>query len=151
LPFAFYGLTYLPLIVALMACAAWSRSRSELFAGPMRWYGIGVSGLLLALSLGHHKAVLPVGLVMTAVFAAQAVLFRNPLLPVPAAAAWVLAEFGLEDFLTTVLGAGVPAGFRLGCLTIAAATLLIAGRCADLWLTQLGPRWPWRLPGWLLA
>ncbi len=137
LPFAFYGLTYLPLLAGLMIASRWLTPRSPLFGRPMRHYCIGVACLLLALSVGHVKAVFPVGLVMTLVFAVQVVLFRNRWLTVGAVCAWMLAAFGFADFLGLVRDVSLPDGFRLGCLTAAVGVLLVASRWVDPWLARL--------------
>jgi hypothetical protein len=140
LPYAFYGLTYLPLLAGVMTAACLLRRRGELFARPMRHYAIAVAAVLLAVSVTHAKAALPVGLVMTLVFAVQVVLFRHRLLAAPAALAWVLSAFGLSTFLTDVLGVAVPAGFRFQSLTAAAAILLVAGWWLDPPLGRLTNR-----------
>jgi hypothetical protein len=139
LPFAFYGLTYLPLVAALMASSAWLAPRSPLFARPMRRYCIGIACVLLALSITHPKAMSPVGLVMTLVFAIQVALFRKRWLAAVAALAWMLAAFGVTDFLERILGFALPAGFRLGSLTLAVGALSVAGYWCDPALARLSP------------
>jgi hypothetical protein len=139
LPLAFYGLTYLPLLLALMTAARLTEAAGNaVFARPLRRYCTGLSGLLLVLALSHPKAIFPVGLVLTLLFAAQVVLFRNQWLAVASALAWALSAFGLADFLSTVLQMPLPADFRLCSLTGAAALLLLAGRWLDARLAQLG-------------
>jgi hypothetical protein len=137
LPFAFYGLTYLPLLAALMTASVWLSRRGQLFARPMRRYCIGLACLLLAASVMHAKAVFPVGLVMTLVFAIQVVMFNKRWLVAMAVLAWVLAAFGFPEFLSGVLQLALPDGFRIACLTAAAGSLLLAGRWLDPWLARL--------------
>jgi hypothetical protein len=134
LPYAFYGLTYLPLLTGWMAGSAWLGRRSDFFAKPMRHYCIGVACLLLAASLTHAKAIFPVGVAMTLVFAGQALLFRQRWLAWLAVLSWLLAAFGLAAFLDGVLAMDLPMGFRVACLTAASASLLVAGRWLDPWL-----------------
>src|SRR5262249_29561850 len=76
-PLAFYGLTYLPLLVTLLVAGKLAhRSGSELFARPMRLFGFGLTCLLWALSLTHEKAMFPVGVVLVGVAAAQLRVLR---------------------------------------------------------------------------
>lgn len=136
LPFAFYGLTYLPLIAASMV-AAW-RVKAAHFAQPLRWFSIGLSVLLLTVSLGHFKAILPVSLAMLVVFVLQTLLFRDWRPAIAAIAAWTVAAFGFSPFLQQMLGILLPIDSFL-CLTLAAATLLLISFKADPVLANLSP------------
>src|SRR5581483_11124548 len=79
LPYAFYGLTYLPLLLAVTVAARAltsirdKRVPDDLFAPPLRLFAVALGCLMLAVSLGHPKATFPVGLCMTAAFAFQAI------------------------------------------------------------------------------
>jgi hypothetical protein len=149
LPIAFYGVTYLPLLVAFMTAARCvAAAGSELFAVPLRRYSVGLACLLLAVSLGHAKAVFPVGLVLTFLLAAQVVLFRDRRLAIPTAMAWASCSFGLADFLGPVLGLSLPADFRLCSLIGAAAVLFVAGWRLDPVLARLGTPLPPHGGGW---
>jgi hypothetical protein len=136
LPLAFYGLTCLPLLASLIGVAWCLRQRSPLFSRPMRQFSIALAWLLLALSLGHVKAICPVGLAMTPVFAVQVLLFRHRALAVAAVVAWLLAAYGLVDFLEGVMHLAVPASLRLASLTVATATLVVTGPWLDPWLAR---------------
>jgi hypothetical protein len=139
LPFAFYGLTYLPLLTGLTLFGARQSTDGGLFVRPARHFAIGMAGLLLAVSLTHAKAILPVGAVMTLVFVAQVVLFRYRHLALPAMAAFLLAAFGLEPFVKGVLEMSTPHDFRLLSLTVASALLFAIGHRVDGWLAKLSP------------
>src|SRR5260221_4724375 len=77
LPIAFYGLTYLPLLIELAGIATWAeRTGNAFFARPVRQFVAGLSCLWLAVAFQHPKAVFPVGTAMVAMFALQLGLFR---------------------------------------------------------------------------
>src|SRR4029079_12056311 len=104
LPYPFYGLTYLPLIAATTVFSyRFGKRGNDLFARPLRQFAVIVSGLLLAISFGHPKALFPVAGVMTAVFAVQTVLFRDRRLIGPGIVALIAAAIGFTPFATTVL------------------------------------------------
>lgn len=140
LPYAFYGLCHLPLLVGLMLAAVRAgRAGSRLFARPIRWYVFGLSCLLLAVSFTHPKALLPVGLVMVALFAVQARVLQIWYAVIPAIIAWIAAAYGLAPFATRVLDVLLPAEAWLWCLMFAAAVLLWLGRRIDLWVARQAP------------
>ena len=75
LPYAFYGLTYLPLIVgAIIAAQQLERRGVTRFAKPIRQFCVGISLLLLVVSMTHAKALFPVASVMTGLLAWPAAL-----------------------------------------------------------------------------
>jgi hypothetical protein len=132
LPYAFYGLTYLPLIAAFTGWATVAARRSShLFAQPVRVCSVGLAGVLLVLACTHAKAMFPVGCVMVAMFAAQAVAFRTRELTVAAIASLLIAAWGVTPFVTGVLGRPIADDARLWCILAAAALLLTPGRWAD--------------------
>ncbi|MEX0702521.1 MAG: hypothetical protein WD069_10545 [Planctomycetales bacterium] len=148
LPYAFYGLTYLPLLAACaLAYRPVARRLGDLFAVPLRRFSVGLAGLLLVVSWthllgspsGHPKAVFPVGLAMVAVFAAQTFLFRDRRLLLPACAALCAASLGLPVFVEQVLEAPVPPGFAFASAIAAAAILTWPGKMVDIVVSRRIP------------
>jgi hypothetical protein len=138
LPYAFYGLTYLPFLIVLTMAAAWAGRRgNEVFAGPGRRFAVGLSCLLLAAAFQHPKAVFPVSAAMVGIFALQIRLFRKGPLLYPAIAAFIGASFGLSIFATDVCGFGVLPDMRLACLATAALALLFPGVLIDRWVERI--------------
>lgn len=134
LPYAFYGLTYLPLlIVATFGSFLAAKRGSDLFARPLRHFAVGVPCLLLAVAFSHPKAVFPVGAAMVAVFALQTMLFRDRRLILASIIAFIAAAFGFTTFAAEVLGFPLAAGMHLICLGMAAAVLLFPGWLIDRW------------------
>src|SRR5439155_10618817 len=117
LPYAFYGLSYLPLLVGLVIVSARAeRKGSRLFALPLRRYSFAVSCVLLAVSLTHGKAMFPVGVAMLAMFAAQARLFQRWYAALAGVAAFLIAAYGIPVFAGEVLALPVPAEAHVCCL-----------------------------------
>lgn len=132
LPYAFYGLTYLPFLIVLTAIAAWTGRRgSELFAQPLRRFAVGLSCFLLAAAFQHEKAVFPVSAAMVGMFALQIGMFRNGRLLFLAIAAFVGASFSLSTFATGVCGLSVLPDMQLVCLATAAVALFYPGMRID--------------------
>ena len=146
LPFAFYGLTYLPLLIALLGFHSYAvKVGSALFARPIRLFSLGLSCLLFGLALGHAKAVFPVSDVMILVFGAQAVLFRDRRPMILAVLASIAAAYGVTSFVEGILELQVPRDMRFLSLAVMAGLLLGPGRLIDKWtmsLPSLGERTP---------
>ena len=145
LPVAFYGLTFLPLLVTLLIAGKLAeRSRSELFARPMRWFPFGLTCILWSLSLTHEKAIFPVGVVLVGLTIAQLRLLRIwPALFV-GLAAWISAAFGLSDVrrarCSSVTDIRRHATFvSLAVAAAFVAALLAIGRAGDARLRELFP------------
>lgn len=138
LPYAFYGLTYLPFLIVLTAVAAWAGRRGDdLFAQPLRRMAMALSCLLLTAAYQHEKAIFPVSAAMVGMFALQIRNFRNARLLFAAIAAFVGASFGLSTFATGVCGLGVLPDMQLVCLATAAAALLYPGAIVDRYAASL--------------
>lgn len=149
LPYAFYGLTYLPVIVlSMLASRLLERARAAVFAGPVQAFSIGLSCLLLGASLGHAKAVFPVAAVMTGVFTLQALLFDDRRLVAGALAGWFMAALGFPVFAEQFLGWSLAESPQLFCLAVAAIPLLMPGCLFDraMHLRQEGLGWLERCP-----
>ena len=138
LPYAYNGLTYLPLLLTLMAAGAWlTRKDNELFALPIRRFAMALGCLMLAVSLGHVKALFPVALCMTAAFALQVIRFREGRLAALGILAWMMASVGFVPFAEQVLGWTMPGQAEIAFLTAGAAVLLLAGRFLDERISRL--------------
>ncbi len=78
LPIAFYGLSYLPFLLAIAVGSHWfSRRREPAFAVPMRHFATLMTIGLFALSWMHLKAIFPVAVISLGLFSFYAVLFRD--------------------------------------------------------------------------
>ncbi|HUG91454.1 MAG TPA: hypothetical protein VML55_11500 [Planctomycetaceae bacterium] len=129
LPLAFYGLTCLPFVAAVMAASRWLERRGDgVFVRPMRQFAVVLSAMLVAVSFSHVKAILPVGAAMTAVFVTQARMFGDVRLLWLAAAACVAAALGVTPFVELVPGWPMPGDAVFVCVGTAAALLLWPGR-----------------------
>lgn len=132
LPYAFYGLTYLPLLLAVTVLVPrLRRAGSELFAQPLRRFAMAVSIFLLGIAVPEPSARLPVAAAMIGLFALQARCFGDRRLVLLAAVSWILAACGVAPFLKQVFL--FPDLGDLVVPTVAAAlALLLAVRSIDL-------------------
>ncbi len=135
LPYAFYGLTYLPLLAGLTFVGArLLRQGKALFGRPIRALAIVLPCLLAVTSVTEIKAVLPVGLSMAVLFGIQAFAFRKPWLLLLAGAAWLHAAIGSVFFWNTMVGevgSSAPLGWVFLVTALAAAALLGVGPFID--------------------
>ncbi len=117
LPIAFYGLTYLPLLVVVSLVARWKqKAGDEVFAVPMRRFAVGMGVVLLAVSVTHVKAVSLVSLAAVALFGLQSCLFKSRRIVALGAVAWMMAVLSFETFLIDVVKVSPSA--ELGWLTL---------------------------------
>ena len=139
LPYAFYGLTYLPLLVVTSLAAAWrGRRHDELFAAPLRQFSIGLGLLLWGAALTHTKALLPVGLSLSALFVVQAMLFRVRRLSLASGIGWMTAAVGFSPFAAGVLGWSATPEWPLLAWVIGGGALHLIGPQLD----RAMERWP---------
>jgi len=132
LPYAFYGLTYLPLIVgSLVAAKVLQRRGNELFARPLAQFFVGVSLLLLILAFGHVKALFPVAVLLSAMFAMSTVLLDDRRLALPALTAFLIAVVGAVPFAHQVWNVSVPTDGQFLAALGGAAVLLLIGPWLD--------------------
>jgi len=151
LPYAFYGLTYLPLIgAAMLSYRLAVRFGSDLFAVPLRHFSIALSALLLVASFTHPDLTLYpaflVGGVMTIVFALQTVLFADRRLALLSMASWLIATTSCASFVAQVWGIPLPAASSLIGATLGAAVLLVVGRWLDPKILRIGASEPSSVP-----
>lgn len=138
LPYAFYGLTYAPLIVAFSLFAGVLQRRgNRLFADPLRITASALPWILFGASFTHPSAILPVAIVLCPLFLGQAALFRQRLLLIPAAMAFLAAAYGLPVFCHRVLGQNISADAALFIWTAAAGLLFAPGVLVDRWSRSL--------------
>lgn len=138
LPVAFYGLSYLPLISVLMFTAFLGRRRGLAYiAAPMQQYSTALCTLLLALSVTHVKAMMPVAFVMVGVFALQACLSRQPRIAILSIIALLLGALGIVDFVNVITEQSLPFAARMICMIGAATVLLIPGAQIDRKLSAM--------------
>ena len=133
LPVAFYGLTWLPLIMsATFASVRAARRGDRLIEVPARRFAMLVAMLLFAACFTHTKAIFPVSAVMTATFVLQAKLFGKRRLLVGSAAAWIAVCVSVRVFLSSVCGLPITTETHQLLMTAGAAALLIAGSWLEL-------------------
>lgn len=138
LPYAFYGLTYAPLILGFsLAAARLKRRQVELFAQPLRIVANVLPWVLFAASFTHPSAVLPVSLVLCPLFALQAYLFRQPLSLIPAAMTFLTLPLGAPAFCQRVLLLEISFEMTLLLWTVAAGLLFVPGYLIDRWSRTL--------------
>ncbi|MCX7423770.1 MAG: hypothetical protein NT013_30120, partial [Planctomycetia bacterium] len=132
LPVAFYGLTWLPLILsAMFASVRAARHGDRLIEVPTRRVAMLVSALLFAICFTHAKAIFPVSSVMVALFGLQAVLFRKRALLIGSAAAWISVCLSSRIFLESVCGISISEEAHQMLMTAGAAVLLSVGGWID--------------------
>lgn len=138
LPFAFYGLTYLPMIIAcVLATTRLKRRGIVLFAKPMRQFCAGISMLLLVVSMTHTKSLFPVASAMTLLLAWQASAFQIRRLALASMIAFMIASIGATSFANDVAGWGLSHEMRYIFPTFAAAVLLFASSRLNAWIESL--------------
>jgi hypothetical protein len=142
LPYAFYGLTYLPLIGGL-TIGSWAaaRRRNALFSMPLRRLAIGLSILLLVAAFTHPEMTLYpallVGSAMTIVFAAQSAVFGDRRIAMLSIVSYLAAAAGCASFARQVLEIPLPPSADLMCFTLATAALFVAGGWIDRRIARL--------------
>ncbi len=100
LPVAFYGITYLPLMLAFAVAARWLHDRKLTeFSLPLMRYTTGLSVLLVALSITHLKAAFVVAAISVFTFIVYAILFHERTFVVGSIASLVLATGTIVPFV----------------------------------------------------
>lgn len=126
LPLAFYGLTWLPLIVAVALGSATSRRRAQLhFSRPMQNFATILSTGLFTLSLTHLKAAFLVALVNSLLFTGLALLFRDRRYLIGTVAALIIAAGALVPFGNAMLLWAVPDRHAATCLAVVSLLLVV--------------------------
>lgn len=149
LPLAFYGLSYLPLLLLLTVAAAYAeRADAVLFATPLRRFAAVLTALLLLPAFAHVKALLPVAVALGGVFALQAWLLRRRWAVSAALLALVCAAAGAAPFTRLLLDWQVWWNSYPSWLLAAAAVLLLIDAPLRVRAERLPVTHPWlaRLP-----
>ncbi|MEQ9411894.1 MAG: hypothetical protein RIK87_29535 [Fuerstiella sp.] len=137
LPVAFYGLTYLPLLLIVAVAGRQFERLSEVtFGRSMKHFVTALTVILFAAAFSHTKALFFVSLVNIPMFCILAILFADRRYVLPGIGALILAT-----------GTAIPAlnGMRLTALSTdymatalaGLATLLTATRVPDLLLNRI--------------
>lgn len=148
LPYAFYGVTYAPLIALFsVASVLLNRRGGTLFATPLRTTATVLPCLLLGVSFTHPSAILPVNLLLCLIFAGQTVLFRRRSYAIPACLALLAAAYGVPQFALRVLVLEFSREASLMFWLAASGLLLIPGAKCDHWLRTLKGCTDASLPG----
>lgn len=138
LPYAFYGLTYAPLIIVFTGLSVGLRRRgNRLFAGPLQTAATALPCLLLAVALTHPSAIFPVAMLLSPLFVAQSILFRNQNYLIPAATAFLTAAFGSPLFAERVLRWNGSLEQSLLIWAAASCVLLVPGAFLDRFVAAM--------------
>lgn len=142
LPIAFYGLTYLPLILGIAGTSiVLTRRGDRLFSGPMRTYSLALCYLALALSCSHAKATFLVAAAMTVVLSVLTRAYRIREVATGAVIAYLLGSAALAPFLRAFGQDQLPDAWYLLFPCIASAALLAVAPWLDGRLRKL----PWEI------
>lgn len=138
LPLAFYGVTYLPLLIgfALSSRVLGDRRRFE-FSRPLQQFVTGASIILTAVALTHLKAAFLVTSLSFLTFTLYAILFRDRHYLLPAIASLIIASALAVPFLITTQLANVHSGWCLGVIAVLGLVL-----SATKWFDRLSLRVP---------
>lgn len=128
LPFAFYGLTYLPLLAVMLGVGAWAKRRGDtLLVRPIEQFVGAIAAILLALGATHPKAICGVGLALTAVFGLHERIFRSKLGTWGTIAAWLVACVGAVPLANHLLREPLTAYAYFVSLSVGASVLFAVG------------------------
>lgn len=104
LPFAFYGLTYLPLLgITSIVGQSLARRRNQQFAIPLKQFSIALTIGLAPIAFGHEKALFPVSLTLGGLLTAQTFLFRDRRLQFASLLVFIFASMGAIPFFRSAL------------------------------------------------
>ena len=131
LPIAFYGLTYMPLLLAFaVASRIFSNRNFHEFSFPLKRYTTCLSLLLVAIALTNIKAALIVSAISVIAFTIYAILFRERAYLAATVISLILAAATLVPFLNAMLW--VDCGIEWSIVPLAALGLVLsASRAID--------------------
>ncbi|MEQ1827561.1 MAG: hypothetical protein ABL921_16500 [Pirellula sp.] len=137
LPLAFYGLTYLPLILGGAIASRYFGKRREFeFSQPLKHFTTMLALGLFMMSVGHWKALFLVSTVNVALFAFLARLYSDRRYVLPIAVALLIAGTTLVPFLDSVAIVALPNAFIPVCLSFV-SFLLLATSWPDRWIESI--------------
>jgi hypothetical protein len=126
LPIAFYGLTYLPIIlIASTAYRYFERRGNMLFSRPLQQLASILAVLLHGLSFMHFKAVFLVSCVNIFLFAFLAWVFRDRRFVIGSAMGLFVANALWVPFANNVKGASWPLDWMFVSLVVLASSLMM--------------------------
>ena len=132
MPFAFYGVTYLPLIAAASGLAWWfNRLGEKFFSTPMKHFSVALPILLLPVAMTHPKAMFPVSIALSLVLSAQTLLFRDRRLQVAALVACLSGIAGVPVFLDSAFSMNLSHQLVLTVWVVAGGILTFFGPIFD--------------------
>lgn len=132
LPLAYYGLTYMPLLLAFSVVAARLQSRGrQFFAKPLRHASVGGAVVLLLASLSHSGANFLVAAVMAVLFLWQSWAFCDRRVYTLSILAAAVAAVRFVPFVEHVRGLNLPADAGIYSLALTAVLMSIVGRFLD--------------------
>lgn len=128
LPYAFYGLTYLPILVLFTgAIPLLQKFGQYVFVTPLKQASLFLASMLLVVAFGHPKAIFPVSLAMMGMFAAQTILFTDRRLLIPVNLSLIGVAWGFMPFQSVVWGPTSQLGSPAIWLGLAAVLQLLPG------------------------
>jgi hypothetical protein len=103
LPIAFYGLSYLPLLVGLAVASRLMGNRKRFeFSVPMERFTLLLTLALIAISFSNLKAVFLVSILFVPIFIVYAILFRDRHFILPSIACLMIAGVMSVPFASTI-------------------------------------------------
>lgn len=138
LPLAFYGLTYLPILILFTgASVLLERFRKPVFSVPLRHAAVVLAWVLLLAACSHPKALFPVSAVMLLLFSVQMFCFTDRRFLIPANLSLLGMAWGLPVFLSGVLGVSDLAFHPEFIFAVVGLLQLVPGRFIDRLTSQL--------------
>ncbi len=139
LPIAFYGLSYIPLLLSLTVAGRYFHRKNDVvFLAPFKHFTTGLAMLLLALSWTHLKAVFPVAAINVAFFALLANTYRDPRYLAGMMASATIAVATWTPFVNEMQFASISLIHVLTSLTLFATALVATPRLDTMLLKIAG-------------
>lgn len=137
LPIAFYGVTYLPLLLGWTLASRFLSNRSY-FSQPLQIAATCLTLLLMPLSLTHPKAAVLIPIVHGGLFLIYANVWQDRRYCFPFFGAMTIAVGGLIPFSNAMLGTSIALPYMAVCLAAFGCLLFLAP--LDRWLNRIPVR-----------